>query len=35
MRTVFTFYCLKKTDNGYILKPYINLYNNMIEIIKY
>ena len=31
----FTFYCLTKTDNGYKLKPYIKLYNNMIEIIKY
>lgn len=32
---VFTFYCLVKTDSGYVPKPYINIYNNMIEIIKY
>jgi hypothetical protein len=35
MNTLFTFYCLTKADGGYILRPYINLYNNMIEIIKY
>lgn len=28
-----TFYCLVKTDNGYILNPHINIYSNMIEII--
>lgn len=33
--TYFTFYCLVKTDDGYTPKPYINIYNNMIEIIKW
>lgn len=33
--TYFTFYCLVKTDNGYVLKPYINIYSNMIEIINW
>lgn len=32
---IFSFYCLVKTSSGYILKPYVNIYNNMVEIIKY
>ena len=32
---MFTFYCLVKKDDGYYFKPYINIYNNMIEIIKH
>ena len=33
--TQFTFYCLVKTNGGYALKPNINIYNNMIEIINW
>jgi hypothetical protein len=33
--TYFTFYCLVKLNDSYILKPYINIYNNMIEVIQY
>ena len=33
--TYFTFYCLVKSSSGYAMKPYINIYNNMIEIIKW
>jgi hypothetical protein len=32
---MFTFYCLVKNDNDYYFKPYINIYNNMIEIRKW
>lgn len=31
----FTFYCLVKSNNNYIFKPYVNIYSNMIEIIDY
>ena len=33
--TYFTFYCLIKSDNKYTMKPHINIYNNMIEIVKW
>jgi len=33
--TQFTFYCLVKKDDGYVMKPHINIYNNMIEIINW
>lgn len=29
----FTFYCLVKSKSGYSMKPYLNIYSNMIEII--
>jgi hypothetical protein len=29
----FTFYCLVKSGSEYVMKPHINIYNNMIEII--
>jgi hypothetical protein len=31
----FTFYCLVKSNGGYALKPHINIYEDMVEIIKY
>ena len=31
----FTFYCLVKKDGGYELKPHLNIYNNMLEIINW
>lgn len=31
----FTFYCLVKENDIYVMRPHINIYNNMIEIIKY
>lgn len=31
----FTFYCLVKTNYAYELKPHINIYNNMLEIINW
>lgn len=33
--TQFTFYCLVKSNDTYVMKPYINIYNNMIEIINW
>lgn len=30
---LFTFYCLVNVDGVYYAKPYVNLYNNMVEII--
>ena len=33
--TQFTFYCLVKNGEGYVMKPHINIYNNMIEIINW
>lgn len=33
--TYFTFYCLVKTNNGYTMKPHINIYDNMIETINW
>lgn len=33
--TYLTFYCLVKTSSGYAIKPHINIYNNMIEIINW
>lgn len=33
--TLFTFYCLVKNNDQYSLKPHINVYNNMIEIINW
>lgn len=33
--TVFTFYCLVKHKDAYVMRPYVNLYSNMVEIIKY
>lgn len=32
---IFTFYCLVKHNDSYVLLPYINVYNNMIETINY
>lgn len=29
----FTFYCLVKSKDEYLIKPHINIYDNMIEII--
>ncbi len=32
---MFTFYCLVKDGADYYFKPYITIYNNMIEIVNY
>lgn len=29
---VFTFYCLIKQDDVYVARPYVTLYNDMVEI---
>ena len=31
----FTFYCLVNKDGQYYMKPYVNIYSDMVEIIKY
>lgn len=33
--TYFTFYCLVKANDVYIMAPHINIYSDMIETIQY
>jgi len=32
-RSLMTFYCMVKDGDSYVIKPYVNLYDGMVEIL--